>query len=266
MSALFPISINEENITLESTEKNLTTNQYIKITKNKQYYYSSIISIDEEKVIIKNPRIDNLVDYNYESIELDKVTIYNPMILGHQINTYGQIIDNTIIYSLKKPSVRKTNPKSEFFLTHKESLDKDFVYLGLDIETNLKKMIEIQTNNVQNYTFLNIVRKNSNYGLKTLKMFQKFSLEKKNCILEINSPQDYESIYQYIEYFKDGLNSNTLVILNSIDWTDQELFEFNWILNKIPKIVVFHSGQENRTIKRFCNIVISEEKENIFIT
>lgn len=258
MLQLVPTKINAEKIHLEFSDSSIRFNSYIKIKKAKNTYFAKVQSINNEEITINNPGIDNFVDWKFYSIEENQNIIYNPLILGHQINQFGQVINNEQIYSLKKPNPRKKTPKTNFFLNHNESLEKEFVFLGAELNNNLKPIIDLQVNNVQNYTFLNLTKVGNTSGVKTLKLLEKFNLHHKNLFLEIDDSSDIDTVEEYINFIKEGLNSNTCIVFNASEWTDQQLFELTWVLNKIPKIIIFSEDHKDRKIKKYCSVIISD--------
>ncbi|MGL4759393.1 MAG: hypothetical protein ACRCXZ_08710 [Patescibacteria group bacterium] len=257
MTSLLPIKINKETITLKNSNDSIHVNQNVLITKDKRKFFSKIINISNESVIISNPSIDNLTDFEYELLDSESSWITNPLILGHLVDSYGQIVDNYKIYNLKQPKKSKKEIKSTFYLSHNESIEKDFVYIGINIEISIKKLIELQVNNSQNFTFINIVNPKNKYSIKNLKIFEKFNLHKKNLFLSLTNMSDYKIIQNYIEYFRNSLNSNTVLIINSDEWTETELFEFNWIFQNTPKIILF-VNKNKCPLKNFCSIYIEE--------
>ncbi len=258
MLQLVPTKINSTKIHLENTDKSLRYNSYITIKKAKKIYYAKIQSINDQEIVINNPGVDNIVDWKFFPVESYSNIIYNPLILGHQLNQFGQVINNEQIFSLKKPSPRKKSIKTQFFLNHNESLERDFVFLGADLNNNLKPIIELQVNNIQNYTFLNLTKVSNNSGIRTLKLLEKFNLHNKNIFLEIEDSSDIYTVHEYISFIKEGLNSNTCIIINSSEWSDQQLFELVWAIGKNPKIIIFSEGEQDRPIKKYCSVLIKD--------
>jgi hypothetical protein len=261
MIELIPTKINMDRITLEYDEDGIRYNSYIRIKKGKKFLFSKVNSLNSKSFTISNPGVENLVDWKFYPILDNQNIIYNPIILGHHISNFGSCINNEQIFSLKKPSPRKKALKTQFFLTHNESLDKDFVFLGAQIVNNLKPIVELQMNNSQHYTFLNLTRTGNLTGLRTIKLLEKFNLHKKNIFLEISDSSDIDTVLEYVNFIKDGLNSNTLIIINSSEWDDQQLYELVWALGKNPKLIIFAEGQEDRSIKKYCSVIVGETIE-----
>jgi hypothetical protein len=261
MELLQVVELTPSHIRLNNTLTELASDQYIRIQNGKQIQYAKVSSLNQHVIAIPNSDITNLEDWKFKVLDTQETVISNPLLLGNQVNQFGQIADNKKIYSLSLPTkkTKKIQP-SEFYISPSETIQSEFVFFGLYADNNLKSLIEVENNNAKNYVFMHLTpnKPNNQNGVKFLKLLEKFNLRKKNIFLQIDGASNIKLIRSYMNYFQDNLSQNTLVIINSNDWTDQEMFELNWALGRTPKLILLHSEQE-RKIKQFCSAIIGDE-------
>ena len=261
MESLQVVELTPSLIRLNNTLTDLSSDQYLKIQNGKNIQYQKLSSINQHTIEVNNTNVENLEEWKFQVLESTDTIIKNPLILGNQVNQFGQISDNKKIYSLA-PSTKKNNKaiKQEFFISATETIQSDFVFFGIYADNNLKSLIEVENNNSKNYVFIHLTpnKPNNTNGIKFLKLLEKFGLRKKNLFLQINGASNISLITSYIEYFQTNLSQNSLVVINSNDWSDQEMFEIIWALGRAPKLILLHSEQE-RKIKQFCSAIIGEE-------
>jgi hypothetical protein len=261
MELLQVVELTPSLIRLNNTLTDLASDQYLKIQNGKNIQYAKVSSLNQHTINIPNTNITNLEDWKFQVLDTKETVISNPLLLGNQVNQFGQITDNKKIYSLGS-TTKKTKKiiKPEFYISSSETIQPDFVFFGLYADNNLKSLIEVENNNSKNYVFLHLTpnKPNNHNGVKFLKLLEKFNLRKKNLFLQIDGASNISLINSYINYFQENLSQNTLVIINSNDWTDQEMFEIIWALGRTPKLILLHSEQE-RKVKQFCSAIIGEE-------
>jgi hypothetical protein len=273
MSQLQVIELDNSKIVLGgidihiNSNQSISSNQYIKIIKDKESHYSKIIELNETTATIENIshyKITNLEEWIFQMTNSTDSVIHNPLILGNQVNIFGEVIDNKTLYSLSaKTKVSTKILDNDFYLSATESIKPEFVFFGIYIDNNLKSLIELQTNNAKNYTYINLTpgQTNNQNGIKFLKVLEKFNLKKKNLFLEIEGANNIDVIMDYVEYFKNSLNQYSLIIINANDWSDSALFEIIWALGKTPKLILLNSQQE-RKIKHFCSAIIGDNQRD----
>ena len=217
-----------------------TVNTYVLGTVSKKTYYFSIKDIDEYTISIEHKGlIDSLEQFSFCLINLTQKVIINPIILGRQVDIFGRVLGNDTIYNLKKKNKINNLPTKNFYLKSNQSIEPNFVYLGLNIEQNLRSLINCQINNARNYIFIYLLPLNNlTDGTKILSILGKNNLHKKNLCLNIEGAKNYRIILDYIEYFKNSLNQDTAIMVNPSDWSEDELLELLWLLENIPKIIL----------------------------
>jgi hypothetical protein len=261
MDLLQVVELTPTQIRLNNTLTELASDQYIRIQNGKQIQYAKVSSLNQHDISIPNSDITNLEDWKFKVLDTQETVICNPLLLGNQVNQFGQIADNKKIYSLSIPTKKtKKIPPSEFYISPTETIQPEFVFFGLYADNNLKTLIEVENNNAKNYIFMHLTpnKTNNQNGVKFLKLLDKFNLRKKNIFLQIDGASNINLVKSYMAYFHENLSQNSLVIINSNDWTDQEMFELIWALGRTPKLILLHSAQE-RKIKQFCSAIIGEE-------
>jgi hypothetical protein len=251
------IEVTSSTITLTDDTHDYNSNDYLIIKKGKSQELIKINSFDGSTIKLNNSGfVKNLEDYTYSILAEDNKVLSNPIILGKQVNFTGELINNTKIYKLK--ATQKTNSKKSsdaFYINADESIQSDFVFFGVTANNNLKTLIDLEINNAKNYIFLNLIPfKGTSKVSKMSPVLEKFNLHRKNLYLEVESGANISVIKGYIEYIQNSLSQSVAIIIDSNDWTENELFEFIWLLKKVPKLVLINDSKSN--IAEFCSVVL----------
>lgn len=251
------IEVTSNTITLTQEDHEYNSNDYIIIKKGKSKDLIKISSFEGNTIkLVNSGFVKNLDDYTYSILDENSRVISNPVILGKQVNFVGEIINNTKIYKLKsvKTAITKKSP-DKFYINAEESIQSEFVFFGVMANNNLKSLIDLEINNAKNYVFLNIVPfKGTSKVSKMSPVLEKFNLHRKNLYLEVENGANIAVIKGYMDYIQSSLGQNTAIVIDTNDWSEKELFEFMWLLKKVPKIVLIN--EPNSKIAEFCSVIL----------
>jgi hypothetical protein len=227
-------------------ETNLASNSIFK----QNSINHQLISFDIKNLRIKGKLIQTNI---LELVDNKNTLIYNPMILGKIIDCFGNTLDNSNLYSLKKPKPNHTPISNTFFLNEIDTYNFDSSGLSglitLDNPTNSpKSLINLQSNNGKNWIFVNIYKNNlQNNNLRQIQeIYKKYNLEYKTLFVVLENLHELDYVIDYQNFFKDILLQNTAFVINTEDWEIDELLEFSWFYNNKMLILNHNSTKENK--------------------